>query len=150
MMEDAQLATVKATSRLVGSGRAACKIRDQEYRLDAPPLIDGPNKEINPVEALLAPLAACAVLFVQYLAKTMEIPVDDITAEVEGDFDPKGVKGEDADPILSAVRLTYCVKPGMGADRDGVERLVKAFRSRCPVHRTFAKAVSITEEIVLE
>ncbi len=148
-MAGVQLATVKATSGLVGSGRATCEVRGQEYRLDAPPLIDGPNEEINPVEALLGPLAACAVLFVQYLARTMKIPVDDVTAEVEGDFDPRGVKGEDADPILSAVRLTYFVKPGTGADRDGIERLVEAFRSRCPVHRTFAKAVSITEEIVL-
>ena len=133
-MAGVQLATVKATSGLVGSGRATCEVRGQEYRLDAPPLIDGPNEEINPVEALLGPLAACAVLFVQYLARTMKIPVDDVT---------------DADPILSAVRLTYFVKPGTGADRDGIERLVEAFRSRCPVHRTFAKAVSITEEIVL-
>ncbi len=148
-MADVKMATVKAGSRLVGTGQAVCQVRGHEYRLDAPPLIDGPNEAVNPVEALIGPLAACAVLFVQYLARTMEVPVEDISAEVEGDFDPRGVKGEAADPILDAVRLTYRVKPGAGADRAGVERLVEAFRSRCPVHRTFAQAVDITEEIVL-
>ena len=37
----------------------------------------------------------------------------------------------------------------MSADRRGVERLVEAFRARCPVHRTFSKAVAIEEEIHL-
>ena len=147
-MADVKMATVKAGSRLVGSGQAVCQVRGREYRLDAPPLIDGPNKEVNPVEALIGTLAACAVLFVQYLARTMEVPVEDVSAEVEGDFDPRGVKGE-ADPILDAIRLTYRVKPGAGADRAGVESLVEAFRSRCPVHRTFAQAVDIAEAIIL-
>ena len=117
-MADVKMATVKAGSRLVVSGQAVCQVRGREYRLDAPPLIDGPNEEVNPVEALIGTLAACAVLFVQYLARTMEVPVEDVSAEVEGDFDPRGVKGE-ADPILDAIRLTYRVKPGAGADRAG-------------------------------
>jgi len=47
------------------------------------------------------------------------------------------------------VRLRYLVTAGAGTDRKGVERLIEAFRARCPVHRTFSKAVPIQEEIVL-
>ena len=138
-----------AASKLVGPGQGVCEVRGRRYRRDAPPLIDGPNEEVNPVEAMIAPLAACAVLFLQHLARTMDVPIEDVTAEAEADFDPRGVRGEDVDSALAAVRLTYRVRPGSGADRAGVEKLVEAFRARCPVHRTFAKAVDIAEEIVL-
>jgi uncharacterized OsmC-like protein len=117
--------------------------------LDAPPLIEGPNEEVNPVEGMVAPLAACAVLFVEYLSRTMGVPIEDVWAEAEADFDPRGVKGEDVDSAIAALRLKYFIKSTAKADRAGVGKLVEAFRARCPVHRTFAKAVSITEEIVL-
>ncbi len=68
--------------------------------------------------------------------------------EAESDFDPRGVKGEGHDPAFSAVRLRYFVKP-LSADPRGVERLIEAFRARCPVHRTFSKAVRIEEELHL-
>ena len=148
-MAEGKMATVRAAAALSGPGRVVCEVRGQRYRLDAPPLIEGPNEEVNPVEAMIASLAACAVLFLQYLARTMDIPVEDVTAEAEGDFDPRGVRGEDVESALTAVRLTYRVKPGAGADRAGVVKLVEAFRARCPVHRTFARAVDITEEIIL-
>ena len=104
---------------------------------------------MNPVEAMIAPLAACAVLFLQHLARTMDVPIEDVTAEAEADFDPRGVRGEAVDSALAAVRLTYRVRPGSGADRAGVEKLVEAFRARCPVHRTFAKAVDIAADFRL-
>jgi len=148
-MTEGKMVTVRAASKLVGPGQGVCEVRGHRYRLDAPPLIDGPNEEVNPVEAMIAPLAACAVLFLQHLARTMDVPIEDVTAEAEADFDPRGVRGEDVDSALAAVRLTYRVRPGSGADRAGVEKLVEAFRARCPVHRTFAKAVDIAEEIVL-
>ncbi len=148
-MSEGKMATVKVVSRVIGPGQAVCGVRGHEYRLDAPPLIEGPNEEVNPVEALVGSLAACAVLFVQFLARTMNVPVDEVTAEAEADFDPRAVKGEEGDSALAAIRLKYNVKPGEGADRAGVEKLVEAFRARCPVHRTFSKAVDIVEEIVL-
>ncbi|MBI2881490.1 MAG: OsmC family protein [Candidatus Tectomicrobia bacterium] len=148
-MAEVKMATVHAASTLAGPGRAVCEVRGHHYVLDAPPLIEGPNEEVNPVEAMAATLAACAALFLQHLSRAMGVPVEAVRAEVEGDFDPRGVKGEDADPALAAVRLKYRVQPGPGADRAGVERLVEAFRARCPVHRTFSKAVKIAEEVVL-
>ena len=148
-MSKVKMATVRVASRLAGPGRTVCEVRGHHYILDAPPLIEGPNEEVNPVEGMVAPLAACAVLFVEYLSRTMGVPIEDVRAEAEGDFDPRGVKGEDVDSALAALRLKYYVKPAAGADRAGVEKLVEAFRARCPVHRTFAKAVSITEEIAL-
>ncbi|MEK6711143.1 MAG: OsmC family protein [Nitrospinota bacterium] len=148
-MPDAPKATAKAASVLAGPGRAICEVRGHRYVLDAPPLIGGPNEEVNPVEAMVATLAACGALFLQHLSQEMNVPLAGVRAEAEGDFDPRGVRGEGPDPALSAVRLRYLVEPGPGADRKGVERLVEAFRARCPVHRTFSKAVPIQEEIVL-
>ncbi|MFQ5692391.1 MAG: OsmC family protein [Nitrospinota bacterium] len=150
-MSDVKMATVRAASRLAGPGRAICEVRGHHYILDAPPLIEGPNEEVNPVEAMIAPLAACAVLFLEYLSRTMGVPLEEIRAEAEGDFDPRGVKGEGgegADAALAALRLTYRVTPAAGADRAGVDRLIEAFRARCPVHRTLSKAVDIAEEVV--
>ena len=149
-MPDAPKATAKAASVLAGPGRAICEVRGHRYPLDAPPLIGGPNEEVNPVEAMVAALAACGALFLQHLSQAMGVPLGSVRTEAEGDFDPRGVKGEGPDPILSAVRLRYLVTAGAGTDRKGVERLIEAFRARCPVHRTFSKAVAIQEEIVLQ
>ena len=149
-MPDAPKATAKAASVLAGPGKAICEVRGRSYPLDAPPLIGGPNVEVNPVEAMVAALAACGTLFLQHLAQAMNVPLASVRAEAEGDFDPRGVRGEGPDPALSAMRLRYLIQPGPGVDRAGVERLVEAFRARCPVHRTFSKAVAIQEEIVLQ
>lgn len=146
-MANWKVATVRAESKLEGPGRSIIEARGQSFRLDAPPLIHGPNEVVNPVEAFVGTLASCGVLFLQHLADTMDIALEDIRTEVEGDFDPAGVKGEGPDPALSAIRLRYEIRSGEGTSANDVKRLIEAFRARCPVHRTLSKAVEIQEKI---
>ena len=83
-MPDAPKATAKAASVLAGPGKAICEVRGRSYPLDAPPLIGGPNVEVNPVEAMVAALAACGTLFLQHLAQAMNVPLASVRAGYAG------------------------------------------------------------------
>lgn len=144
----AQLATVKVSAiRGAVKGRVIITARNHHLVVDAPPLIGGRNEAINTVEMFLAPLAACGVMFIEHLAQEMGVQLEEVRAYVEGDFDPRGVQGEEVDPILQTIRFRYEVR---GPRQEEAERLTEGFRQRCPLYRTVAKAVAISEELCVE
>jgi organic hydroperoxide reductase OsmC/OhrA len=101
-----QLARAVTTSRLTGvGGRAVVSMRGHHMVVDSPLPLGGPNEEINPIELLLASLATCATFVCETAAREADIPLTEVTAHVEGEFDVRGVCGEPVDPHIQAFHV---------------------------------------------
>jgi putative redox protein len=144
----APLATASVTSSLSNQpGRAMVTARGHHFVVDSPPPLGGPNEEINPIDLLLSALATCGTFVCEKAAQELKLPLDLITVNVAGDFDPRGVCGEPIDPRLQAVRVRLALS---GPTHTQGEALVAAFQSRCPVYTTLARATTITVELIVE
>jgi len=135
------LATASASSRLSNEpGRALLAMRGQHLVTDSPPTLGGPNEAPNPVELLLAALAACATFVCERAAGEMGIALAGVSVTAAGDFDPRGVCGEPFDPRFQAIRLRLALE---GVDAAQADALLHALRTRCPVYTTLARATGI-------
>lgn len=135
------LVTASSRCRLSNErGRALLTVRSHHLVTDSPPPLGGPNEAANPVELLLSALAACATFVCERAAAEKAIPLSSVSVTAAGDFDPRGVCGEPFDPRFQSIRVRIDLE---GPDAAQVGTLVEAFRTRCPVYTTLARAVPI-------
>jgi putative redox protein len=141
----APLATAAVSSRLSNEpGRALLSARGHHLLTDAPPMLGGTNESANPVELLLASLAACGTFVFERAAQELGIALRGVAVTASGDFDPRGVCGEAVDPRFQAIRVRVALD---GPDAGQKDLLLQAFRSRCPVYATLSRAVDLTLEL---
>lgn len=139
------LATVKVSAQLTNlPGRAIATARGHHFVVDAPPPLGGPNEELNPLEVLLSALSTCGVLVSEAVAKEKEIPLRAASIRVEGDLDPRGVRGQPVDPRLQAFRVTLDVT---GPTQEQAEMLASAFQQRCPIYTTLVRSAPIDLQV---
>ena len=137
----ANLATTSSEANLIGiPGRAVASARGHHVVVDSPPPLGGPNEEINPLDVLLSALATCAIFVCETVAQENEFDLRSARAHVEADFDPRGVRGEDVDPRLQAIRLRIVLG---GVSEAQAETLLAALKKRCPVFTTLARGTSV-------
>lgn len=135
------LATATVSTHLSNApGRALATARGNHFVVDSPPPLGGPNETVNPLDLFLSALATCAVFVCERAAQEQDIPLHAASATVEGDFDPRGVRGAEVDPRMQAFRVTLHLD---GPTPDQAEALVKAFRRRCPIYTTLRRAADI-------
>jgi uncharacterized OsmC-like protein len=137
----ATLATASASCRLSNeTGRALLTLRAQHVVTDSPPTLGGPNEAPNPVEMLLGALAGCATFVCERAAQEMGIPLTAVAVTAAGDFDPRGVCGENVDPRFQSFKLRLALE---GPDAAQRELLLQAFKTRCPVYTTLSRAAPV-------
>jgi uncharacterized OsmC-like protein len=142
------LATARAISRLSNqAGRAIVSARGNHFVVDSVPPLKGPNEERNPLDLILGALGTCGAFIYETAAQEMDIPLTAITATVEGDFDPRGVKGEDVNPRIQAFRVKMELA---GATDEQAAKLAEQFEARCPIHTTLSRAAPIEIENVIQ
>ena len=135
------LATIRADAQLSSMPtRAIGTARTHHFIVDAPGPLGGSNEEINPIEMLLSSLATCGVLVAERIASEMDVPLSDATATVEGDLDPRGVRGEPVNPRIQSFRVRLTLT---GPAADQAEPMAEAVRTRCPIYTTLERAASI-------
>jgi len=143
-----KLATASVTSRLSGlPGRAIVTARGHHFVVDSPLPLGGPNEEINPIDVLLSALATCATFVCERAAQEMNIALDAIAVTAAGDFDPRGICGEQVDPKIQTFRVRLNLT---GPTKAQAEALSETFRKRCPVYTTMSRNTSIDLETVVE
>lgn len=141
------LATAVVASRLSGvPGRAIVSARGHHFIVDSPPPLGGPNEEINPIDVLLGALATCGTFVCETAAIEQCIPLHGVTVDVAGDFDPRGICGEPVDPSIQALRVRLSLT---GPSPEHGQLLAEAFRQRCPVYGTLAKAAPIELDVAV-
>lgn len=89
------------SAELFRFGGANVTANGTTFVMDSVPPLDGPNVELNPLDMLLGGLAACTVFTYAHAA-----PEAEISAVVEGDFDPSGVRAlEGPNPRIQNIRI---------------------------------------------
>jgi len=137
----AELAVATATSRLSNqAGRAIVTARGNHFVVDSVPPLGGPNEEINPLDLLLGAQATCAAFVYETAAQEQDIPLTDIVATVEGDFNPAGVKDGSVNPRIQAMRVHMDLE---GASEEQAAKLAEEFKARCPMYTTLSRSMPI-------
>ncbi len=70
----------------------------------------------------------------------MGIALKAASVTAAGDFDPRGVNGEPVDPRFQAIRVRLALE---GPDAAQREAFVQAFKTRCPIFTTLARAAPV-------
>jgi uncharacterized OsmC-like protein len=144
-----ELAMPSASGRMVEFGRSLMSARGNWWIYDSVPPINGPNEEVNPLDALVGALPACGIMVYEAAARENDIALDAINASVEADLDPRGVAGADVNPRIRAFRVTMNVS---GPSLEEAEMLANEYRARCPIYTTFERSapIAITNVVVEE
>ena len=144
--EDLQLVTATAYADLVRPGRVLMSARSNHWVYDSVPPLNGPNEEVNPLDALIGALPACGIMVYEAVAREQEIALDAINATVEADLDPRGVAGADVNPRVRAFRVTMNVD---GPTVEEAEMMAEQFSRRCPIYTTLIRSAPIEVTNVL-
>jgi uncharacterized OsmC-like protein len=135
------LSTASAVSSLSNQpGRAIVTARGNHFVVDSVPPLGGPNEEINPLDLILGAQATCAAFIYETAAQEQGIPLTEIAATVEGDFNPQGVKDGSVNPRIQAMRVHMDLT---GASEEQADMLAKEFQTRCPMYTTLIRSMPI-------
>ncbi|MEZ4866955.1 MAG: YdhR family protein [Caldilineaceae bacterium] len=144
--EELALAMPTASGRMIEFGRSVMSARGNHWILDSVPPINGPNEEVNPLDALVGALPACGIMVYEAVAREQDIALNAINATVEADLDPRGVAGADVNPRIRAFRATMNVD---GPTPEEAEMMAAEWRARCPIYTTFERSAPIEVTNVL-
>lgn len=144
--EDAGRAAV--LFRTTGSGAdgvlSEIDVRQHALTVDEPPTLGGADSAANPVEFALAALLSCQVVTYRFWAAKLQIPLDDVDVQVEGDLDVRGFFGFDdaVRPGFGEVRLAVELRGPASAE--DYARLKDAVDAHCPVLDLFSNRTPVT------
>ena len=141
-----ELARPVATARMIETGRSLVSARGNHWIYDSVPPINGPNEEVNPLDALIGALPACGIMIYEAVAREEGITLNAVNATVEADLDPRGVAGADVNPRIRAFRVTMNVD---GPTAEEAEMMAEQYSRRCPIYTTFVRAAPIEVTNVL-
>lgn len=133
----------KVTASLNGGVLSKIKVRDFEIISDEPAALGGTNKGPNPVELVLAALAACQEIVISAYAAVLGIKVDGVDIEVKGDIDLRGfLNVADVRPGYDNIEYVTTIKTSE-TDRTKVDRLIQFAEKKCPVYDILANPVKV-------
>jgi uncharacterized OsmC-like protein len=122
-------------------GRAIVSSRTHRFVVDSPPLFNGPNEALNPVEMLLGALATCGIFVCEAVAKEEGIVLQGGSAIVAGEMS--------SEPATMGLKSAHVTLDLQGVTQEQGQVLAEAFRTRCPIYATIAKAAPIEIEVVV-
>ncbi len=138
----AKIHTYKAELEKRSGFRSEVRIRDFSITVDEPEKLGGTNKGPNPVEVLLGSLGACLDFTGTIVAKQMGYKLKDFQLEIEGDLDPRGVKGE-ADVPIGFQEIRVKVTSIEGIPEEEIPEFLETIEKRCPVDNTLKEGVEV-------
>ncbi|SFD24028.1 OsmC family protein [Tropicimonas isoalkanivorans] len=127
--------------------RTEAKIRDHKLTADFSEALGGHNAGPSPVELVLASIGTCQAMTYRAYATAMDIPLEEIEVEVEGDIDLRGFLAVDDSvrPGFEALRVK--VRLVSDAPRDQIEMLRTASDTHCPLRDIVANTVPVALEV---
>ncbi|MGF1610166.1 MAG: OsmC family protein [Kiloniellales bacterium] len=152
----------RASNRWIGGGENRSTIRDFygagreddsrsapfEFTNGEPPVLLGNNEGANPVEFLLHALAGCVTTTFVLHATARGIEIDELSTELEGDLDLRGLLGldESVSPGYEQIRIKLKVKASCTAEE--LDALIAFTQQHSPVCNTVCRPVPVKIERV--
>lgn len=141
----AQPASTLATARIFSQlsnmpGRALVSARGNHFVVSSAPPLGHTSEEINPLEAMLAALATCGLFVNESASIEQGIPLNHASTIVAADWDVRGLRGEDFNPQMQAIRVHLTLD---GPTDEQIAALEEEFVSRCPIYTTLIRATDI-------
>ena len=144
-----QLATFAASTELVGDTRVSVSARDFELTIDEPEDLGGTNQGPNPVEFVLGALGGCLSIVGHTVADEMQLEIEHLEVDLEGDLNPAKFMGADTDAragyqeIRADIDVELHTADGNVADAATVDQWLETVESRCPVSDNLGAATPI-------
>jgi uncharacterized OsmC-like protein len=119
------------------------------FKLDAdePPLLLGTGKGPNPVEYLLAALAACVTTSLVYHAAAKGIVLKSVESRLEGDIDLQGFLGISKEVRKGYQEIRMYFKIDADVSDEELEELVQLGPSYSPVFDSITKGVPVKVQL---
>lgn len=132
----------KATSHLLDGVKVESTSRNFKITLDEPEEAGGEDSAMCPVEALLCALGSCQSIITKMMASNMEIEIEDLKIELEGDLDPEGFQGDiSIRPGFQNVRSNFIIKSN--ASEEKINEMMKKVKEFCPVGDTISNGANL-------
>ncbi|MFP3165395.1 OsmC family protein [Acidianus hospitalis] len=94
----------------------------------------------TPEEMLLASALSCMMLTIYYVAKEMNVKLDDVEGYIEGTMDPKGFQGDpNVPPGLLEVNYFITVK----SKDERINEVLEQSMRRCPLKDTLIRQIKV-------
>ena len=136
--------TIKASVKsLEKSLQAEVLASNHKVLIDEPVASGGDDEGMNPIELLLGGLGACQVLAAKMFAPSVNFQFDEITIDVEGDFNPENMMSDDPNAYrgLTEIRCNYHIKTNESDEK--VKEFIDLIEDRCPVSDTLKIEVKV-------
>ncbi|MFZ5905849.1 MAG: OsmC family protein [Nitrospirota bacterium] len=133
-----------SVGRFYGVNQEHSHLKTFTWEADEPPALAGKDRGANPVEHLLASLAACLTTTLVYHAAIRGITIDELECSLEGDIDLRGFLGlsNEVRRGYQNIRVNFKVK----TDEGNIEKL-KALSKLSPVFDVTANGTKVDVQI---
>lgn len=140
-------ATFRAKSTLENGFLSKGQIRNFEFVSDEPVELGGTNEGPNPVEYVLGALAACQEIVVKAYATVLEIDIQAVHVEVDGNLDLHGFLNLSEERAgFTSVSYKTTIETNE-TDQEKLKTLEKLSVTRCPVHDIISNPVKINGQV---
>lgn len=120
------------------------------WQADLPSSLGGSNQAPSPTALLLSALAGCAVVFIRdTLGPQLGVEIESVEATASCEADSRGLLGmEGAEPDLGNLAIDIRVVSPDG--EDGVDRVMAAWKERCPIYLSLIKPMALRVDFGVE
>ncbi len=151
LIEEPDTAVVRfcASSRPAGGAASAVRLPDHRLDVAAPPGL-GEGGGPTAAELLLAALASCQEVAYRAWAAALNLPLDDVQVEVEGEMDFRGFFAVCPNARPGFRRISARVRMVSDAPPAALERLRRAVEEHCPLLDMLSRPVPVTVDLATE
>jgi len=135
--------TFACESDLVEDTECSNRVRGHVFTIDKPAELGGSDKGANPVEMVLAALAACRIITYQFHAGRLGIPLRGVSISFAGDLDLRGFLAMDESIRPGYAGITGDCTVISEADEAQLAALDAAVERHCPVADIVAIATAM-------
>jgi uncharacterized OsmC-like protein len=110
----------------------------------------GTNAGPNPGVLGRAALGTCLALGYAMWAARLDVPIDDLSVEVEADYDARGELGVSDEVPPGYLQVRYHVRIASPASPERLERLIDTADRYSPYRDVFARAHDVRRQVTIE
>lgn len=135
---------VKTKNMILGNHKL---VRDFEFTIDEPTQLLGVNCAPNPAEYMLGGLAGCMAVTFMAGATLMNIKIDQLQIEIDGELDLRGFLGIDKDIDAGFPELKFIFNVKGSGTQEQYNTLMERVKKHSPNFNTMKNEVKMVGEI---